>query len=580
MHTAVHSLVSEESRNSFRPRARKPADKTGVPGRGLKIALVNPLFYPSYYSNDYLLPLLPGDKRVEMAGGGLPLLAALVPPVHEVEIFDENVEPLDFEELATFDIIGITGMIVQLKRMREILDELRDYTGILVVGGPYVSVDQDFFNGSCDVLFIGESEATWPSFLEKVANGEAHDVIYEQEERTDLTTLPLPRYDLVPADRYRVASLQFSRGCPFLCEFCDIITIFGRKPRTKTPQQVIAELEHIVSQGFRVVFLVDDNFIGNKKLARELLLELAPWQEERGWPLILVTEASINLADEPELMDLMYRANFRSVFIGIESPSAESLKETRKVQNVRGDSLLDKVKRVRDAGFIIQGGFMVGFDSDGPDIFERQFEFIQQSQIAQAAVSILTAIPSTPLYKRLEESGRLRLNDLNTNFQPLQMSGDELRNGYLGLTKALYEPEAFFERVLGSWGSSEKFRDRRRKQGRPKAETTFRGKSLTGAAALVIASRLAWSLAKDRNLGRLGSAYLRIYSRYKAMGVPGIGIYQFVTLAAQHYHYHKFYAQSRSGDVSVYNTYAYSDAQPEAKPEAKPERKTAPAAAA
>jgi len=313
---APAEVTFEELRRTARPAA---------PAKRLSICLINPKFEPSYWGFDFALPLYPGNRRSSMMTGALPHLAGLAGD-HDIRLVDENVEPIDFESLRDYDLVGVTGMIVQKHRMREILLELRAMKQFVVVGGAYASVDPGYFDGLCDVLFTGEADTTWPEFLDDFASGQPTKELYEQTERTDLTKLPKPRYDLMDATKFASGSLQFSRGCPFECEFCDIIVTFGRIPRTKTPAQVIEELEEQRKAGFFSVFIVDDNFIGNKKRARELLVELVKWQEENNYPVRLSTEASINLADDANLLDLMYRANFRYVFIGIETPRTESLK--------------------------------------------------------------------------------------------------------------------------------------------------------------------------------------------------------------------------------------------------------------
>jgi hypothetical protein len=283
------------------------------PPKRLSICLINPKFEPSYWGFDYALPLYPGDKRCTMITGALPALAGLVPASHEVVLLDENVEDIDFESLPRFDIVGVTGMNVQKERMREILLRLRELAVFTAVGGAYASVNEPYFDGLCDVLFVGEAETTWPEFLEDFAAGQPTKKVYVQAEKTDMTKVPKPRYDLLEVQRYASGALQFSRGCPFQCEFCDIIVTFGRRPRTKRPEQVIKELEDMRQAGFFSAFLVDDNFIGNKKAAKDLLRLLVPWQEKHGYPLRLSTEASINLADDRELLELLYAGLRRPV---------------------------------------------------------------------------------------------------------------------------------------------------------------------------------------------------------------------------------------------------------------------------
>ncbi len=286
-------------------------------------------------------------------------------------------------------------------------------------------MQEDAFDELADAIFVGEAEETWPQFLREWQEGR-HAARYEQAEKTDMTKVPIPRFDLLKMNRYLFGSLQFSRGCPFQCEFCDIIVTFGRRPRLKTSEQVIAELDAIRKAGMDVVFIVDDNLIGNKKAIKEVLRSVVAWQHKNGYPLTFFTEASIDLADDAELMELMVEANFIAVFIGIESPDEEALRETKKFQNVRkGGTLLEKVHRVQDAGMAVWCGMIMGFDSDDTGIFDRQIEFIQQARIPFSMSGMLHAIPKTPLYDRLLEDGRLDLTDppeFGTNVRPLLMS--------------------------------------------------------------------------------------------------------------------------------------------------------------
>ncbi|MGD9635417.1 MAG: DUF4070 domain-containing protein, partial [Pirellulales bacterium] len=272
-----------------------------------------------------------------------------------------------------------------------------------------------------------------------------------QLEKTDMALVPTPRFDLLKMRHYAFGSLQFSRGCPFQCEFCDIIVTFGRKPRIKSSQQVIAELEALRATGLDTAFIVDDNLIGNKKAIKEVLRDVVAWQKRLGYPLSLFTEASIDLADDAELMELMTEANFIAVFVGIESPDEASLRETKKFQNVRqGGSLLEKVHRIQDHGLEVWCGMIMGFDSDDTTIFQRQIEFIQQARISFSMSGMLSAIPKTPLYDRLLEEGRLDLSDRpehGTNVIPRQMSCEELRDGYLEVVTAQYDPEMYFQRT-------------------------------------------------------------------------------------------------------------------------------------
>lgn len=418
--------------------------------RRLTICLINPRSQPSYWTFDFGMPFYgpTGERRYSMANGALLAVSALVPPEHEVVIIDENVEPISFESLSRFDVIGVTGMVVQAERMREILLRLRQLPALVVAGGPYVTLSEAAFETLCDVRFIGEAEETWPAFLEAVASDQPVEPRYEQVQKTDMTTVPVPRYDLLKRGRYVTAPVQFSRGCPFLCEFCDIITIYGRTPRTKLPEQVLAELDALSAVGFTSCFLVDDNFIGNKAEAKKLLRRIIEWQESRGYPLIFSTEASINLAEDQELISLMAEARFVTVFIGIETPRIASLIETHKKQNVHGDSLLVKVDRIRRAGITVIAGFIVGFDNDDERVFDEQFEFIQASGISDLSISLLTPLPKTPLYDRLRAEGRLDYADPELIYVPKQMTREQLKAGFRGLLNRVFDVESYFDRVF------------------------------------------------------------------------------------------------------------------------------------
>jgi radical SAM superfamily enzyme YgiQ (UPF0313 family) len=413
------------------------------------IVIINPRFEVSYWGLEHALPLL--GKRANLPVACLPLLAALTPEEHSVTLVDENVEELDFDRLAQADIVGVTGMSVQRHRMREILGELKQRGAFTVVGGPWVTVQEDYFEGLADAIFIGEAEQTWPQFLQEWAQG-LHQPRYEQAEKSDMTATPTPRFDLLKMQHYMFGSLQFSRGCPFQCEFCDIIVTFGRRPRVKTSRQVIDELEALVAQKMPIVFIVDDNLIGNKKVIKEVLRDIIQWQHDNLYPLTFFTEASLDLAEDEELMDLMGQANIQSVFIGIESPNEESLRETKKHQNVRekAGSIVDRIHRIQQAGIEVWCGMILGFDNDDPGIFELQTRFLQEARIAHAMVGMLHAIPKTPLHARLEQEGRLDASDtpeFGTNVVPLNMSRAELREGYLRVMQELYEPEAYFGRL-------------------------------------------------------------------------------------------------------------------------------------
>jgi len=412
------------------------------------IVFINPRFEVSYWGMEHALPFM--GKRANLPVACLPLLAALTPSEHTVTLMDENVEAINYERLAKADIVGLTGMSVQRFRMREILTELKRRGIFVVVGGPWITVSEDYFGDLADVIFIGEAEETWPRFLQEWKQG-LHQIRYEQLEKSDMAKVPTPRFDLLKMRHYAFGSLQFSRGCPFQCEFCDIIVTFGRRPRIKTSAQIIAELEALRAQNMKIVFIVDDNLIGNKKAIKEVLRDVAAWQVKNGYHFSFFTEASIDLADDPELMEIMIDANILAVFIGIESPKEESLRETKKFQNVRsGGTLLEKVHRIQNAGIEVWCGMIMGFDSDDATIFDAQRSFIKDARIALTMMGMLHAIPKTPLHDRLVAEGRLDPADepeYGTNVIPLQIGREELREGYLKVLRDLYEPDAFFQRM-------------------------------------------------------------------------------------------------------------------------------------
>jgi radical SAM superfamily enzyme YgiQ (UPF0313 family) len=517
------------------------------------IVLINPRFDASFWGMEYALPLL--GKRANLPVACLPLLAALTPAEHSVTLVDENVEALDFDRLARADVIGVTGMSVQRFRMREILDELKQRGAFTVVGGPWVSVQEDYFGDLADVVFVGEAEETWPRFLSDWKQGR-HRQRYEQAEKSDLSTVPTPRFDLLKMRHYLFGSMQFSRGCPFQCEFCDIIVTFGRRPRLKTSTQVIAELEALRAQKMRIIFVVDDNLIGNKKAVKLLLRDLIAWQEANGYPLVFFTEASLDLAEDEELLRLLVDANFVSVFVGIESPNEESLRETRKFQNVRkGDSLLGRVHAIQRAGLEVWCGMIVGFDNDDPSIFDAQREFLTAARIVNAMVGMLHAIPKTPLHARLAQEGRLDLADeseFGTNVIPLQIGREELRDGYLRVMQDLYEPEAYFGRLEDlyvrhrlrlSQGRARYWR--RHPWCRLKTQTT----NLVSAAVLF--SRLMRRIPEPE----LRQEYRRRMWRLVRVRRDPALILLYVVKCAMHYHHHYMARQMTTGRSPIYNSF-------------------------
>ncbi len=387
---------------------------------------------------------------------GLITLAAHLPARWQVRLVDLNIQALSDEDLEWADAVLCGGMFIQAPSMHQVVARARSRGRLMVVGGPAPTTAPELFE-EADVVFRGEVEGREDALVAAMAEHlrrpsvEQH-VVQAPETYPEASTMAIPRFDLLRIDRYSSMSIQTSRGCPFQCEFCDIIQIFGRRPRVKSSEQVLAELEALYTLGYRgSVFVVDDNFIGNKRAVRELLPRLALWQRERGRPFELTTEASVNLADDDDLIDALVDAGFVAVFLGLETPSVDALREANKAQNLKLD-LVTAVERVTRRGIEVLGGFIVGFDHDGPDIFEAQRRFIETSPIPLAMVGVLNALPGTPLWKRMEREGRLRDAWTGDQFgRPnlVPAMGDEhLLRGYAELMASVYSPEAYFQRCL------------------------------------------------------------------------------------------------------------------------------------
>ncbi len=418
--------------------------------RPVRILLVNPRFPESFWSFRWAVErVLPG-KRAINPPLGLATLAALCPSHWEVTIIDENVETVPLAP--DVDIVGVCGMGVQVKRQKELLAYYRARGHFVVAGGSYASLCPESYEGLAESVVCGEAEYVWRDFCSDFEAG-ATAPLYRETGTVSLEDSPVPRFDLLKLDRYTTATLQFSRGCPYLCEFCDIIVMFGRRPRFKRPEQIGRELDELRRHGVRSVFFVDDNLIGNKAAAKNLLRFLAGYQRTHEWRFSFGTEASINMAQDPELLELFRAANFEWVFIGIESPDPESLKETRKSQNLQEDALTS-VRRIYAYGIDVLAGFIVGFDNDTLDTFERQYRFIQASGIQAAMVGLLKALPKTPLWERLEREGRLipdgahsDNSKLGTNVMPKGMSYAAMVHAYRELHERLFDDRAIAERV-------------------------------------------------------------------------------------------------------------------------------------
>jgi radical SAM superfamily enzyme YgiQ (UPF0313 family) len=416
----------------------------------MKLLLINPKYPESFWSFRWAVREVLPRKRAINPPLGLATLAALCPPDWEVEIVDENIESVPLAPSA--DIVGICGMGVQFPRQKELLQFYRSQRYFTVAGGSYASLCPERFSGLADVVVAGEAEYIWRAFCSDYLRGD-HRALYRETGVVKLEDSPTPRFDLLKLGRYTTATLQFSRGCPYMCEFCDIIVMFGRKPRCKSDEQIGRELDALRATGARNAFFVDDNLIGNKPRAKRLLAFLAEYQARHGHPFRFGTEVSLNLAHDDELLQGMRDAGFVWVFIGIETTDEASLKETRKTQNTNQD-MLASVRRIYSYGIDVLAGFIVGFDNDTSATFDQQRRFITAAGIQAAMIGLLTALPRTPLHARLKKEGRL-IEDaadadntkLATNVVPKNMSYDEMIEGYRTLYERLLSDRGIADRV-------------------------------------------------------------------------------------------------------------------------------------
>lgn len=419
----------------------------------MRALLLYPLFPKSFWSVEKNLELM--DLKALQPPLGLITVAAILPQTWEFRLIDRNVGDIPEADWQWADVVIISGMIVQQQDQVHLIREAKRRDKLVAVGGPYVtSVPEPARKAGADFLILDEGEITLPLFVEALERGETSGEFRANGEKPDVTHTPIPRFDLLEMDAYLDMAVQFSRGCPFQCEFCDIIVLYGRKPRTKTPAQLLAELETLYDLGWRrSVFLVDDNFIGNKRNVKLLLQELIPWMAERGYPFTLLTEASVDLAEDAELLDLMVAANFVSVFLGIETPDEDSLKLTKKFQNTR-KPLLEAVETINRSGLRVMAGFILGFDGEKPGSAQRIVDFVEATAIAVAFFSMLQALPNTALWHRLEKEGRLLASQdtpagnqtCMPNFIPSR-SLEELASDYISCFWELYEPRRYLARV-------------------------------------------------------------------------------------------------------------------------------------
>lgn len=415
----------------------------------MRILLVYPKYLDTFWSFKDALKFI--SKKATHPPLGLLTVAAMLPKEWEKKLVDMNVTTLRERDLEWADYVFISAMSIQEASVKEVITRCKKMGIKIVAGGPLFTTGYEEFE-DVDYFVLNEAEVTLPAFLEDLKNGCAKH-IYSSKELPDIGKTPIPIWELINMKKYADMNIQYSRGCPFNCEFCNISVLYGHKVRTKTKAQILAELEDLYSQGWRGdLFFVDDNFIGNRrKLKEEILPAMIEWMERKRYPFSFNTEASIDLSDDEELMQLMVKAGFTSVFVGIETPNEESLAECNKVPNKNRD-LVACVKKIQKFGLQVQGGFIVGFDNDPPSIFERLSGFIQESGIVTAMVGLLNAPRSTRLHQRLVREGRLLKNmsgdntDFSINFIP-KMDYEKLIKGYKRIISRIYSPEPYYKRV-------------------------------------------------------------------------------------------------------------------------------------
>ncbi|MGQ3683959.1 MAG: B12-binding domain-containing radical SAM protein [Candidatus Loosdrechtia sp.] len=414
----------------------------------MNILLLYPEFPDTFWSFKHALKFI--RKKASFPPLGLLTVAAMLPPEWSKRLVDVNVTRLTNEDLEWADYAFISSMVIQRKSAQHIIRRCKDAGVRVVAGGPLFTSEQEQFV-DVDHFVLNEAELTLTAFLEDVKNNCARRV-YTTSHFADIRKTPTPLWALADLRQYASMSIQYTRGCPYHCEFCNVTSLFGRRTRNKTSEQIIAELNSFYNLGWRgPVFFVDDNFIGNKKsLKEDLLPALIKWQQEHV-PIPFNTEVSINLADDEYLMQMMYEAGFDTVFVGIETPDTDSLAECNKKQN-KNRNLIEDVRRIQRAGLQVQAGFIVGFDSDTPSIFQRQIDFIQKSGIVSAMIGLLQAPAGTKLYERLKKEGRLLGQmsgdnvDGTTNIVPI-MDMDTFREGYKSILKYIYSPENYYQRI-------------------------------------------------------------------------------------------------------------------------------------
>jgi len=414
----------------------------------MKVLFVYPEYPDTFWSFKHVLKFI--SKKAAFPPLGLLTIGAMLPEHWQKKLVDLNVEPLVDEHIAWADMVFLSAMIVQKKSAQEIINRCKMLGKKIVAGGPAFTTQYEEFSG-VDHFVLNEAEVTLPLFLNDLEKGQPRK-FYTSVDRPDITQTPIPLWSLININDYATMAIQYSRGCPYNCEFCDIVIMNGRVPRNKTPEQMQKEFESLYDSGWRKsVFIVDDNFIGNKKEVKKMLPVLVQWQKEHKYPFTLLTEASTDLANDEDLMQMMSRANFFKVFLGLETPDRESLKECGKFQNTSRD-LVQAVNTIHKHGMQVMGGFIVGFDNDTEAIFEAQINFIQKIGVVTAMVGVLTALPQTRLWHRLKEEGRLlggatgENTDGILNFMP-KMGIKTLNNGYREILASIYAPKQYYQRI-------------------------------------------------------------------------------------------------------------------------------------
>ncbi|NCS88810.1 MAG: B12-binding domain-containing radical SAM protein [Ignavibacteria bacterium CG2_30_36_16] len=416
----------------------------------MKVLLVYPEIPATFWSFKEALSFV--SKKSAEPPLGLITIAAMLPKEWTLKLIDMNVNKLYDKDILWADYVFLSGMSIQVKSFKEVIKKCNTLGVKVVAGGPLATIQHDEFLG-VEHFVLNEAEITLPLFLEDLKNG-TPKYLYSTDKFPELTNTPVPRWDLLDMNKYASMSMQYTRGCPYDCDFCSITMLNGRRPRTKSVEQFITELDRLYSIGWRNdISIVDDNFIGNKKkLKDELLPALIKWSKEKKYPYKFITEVSINLADDEELASMMVEAGVYSIFVGIETPAVEGLEECGKSQNQRRD-LVESVKKLQRKGFIVSAGFIVGFDSDGEDIFERQINFIKRSGIVAAMVGLLNAPSGTKLFNRMKKEDRLLKYfsgdnmDGATNFIP-RMKYSKLIAGYENILHTIYSHKIFYARIM------------------------------------------------------------------------------------------------------------------------------------